>query len=129
MRAWRLTVGLFASTLFVADAEAAKCVPMTLARQFERADAVVAGLVESVVPVAPQGGVIKADVIVERSWKGAVAGRINVLTEGSAAVGFEPGRRYLIYLESVSAPGYATDRCSGTARLEASQQALHWLDR
>jgi hypothetical protein len=129
MPASRLTAGLFAGILSVAEAQAAKCVPMTLARQFERADAVVAGLVESVEPVDAQGRVIKADVTVERSWKGALSGRVSVLTEGTGAVGFETGQRYLMYLESVPALGYATDRCSGTARLEASQQALHWLDR
>jgi predicted cobalt transporter CbtA len=123
MRAWRLIVGLLASTLLVADAQAAKCVPMTLARQFERADAVVSGLIESVEPVDAQGHVIKADVTVERGWKGALSGRVSVVTEGSGAVGFETGQRYLIYLESVPAQGYATDRCSGLCSAPCSMPA------
>lgn len=129
MRASRLLVGLSASMWLVAEAEAAKCVPMTLARQFERADAVVAGRVESVKPVDSGGNVIRAEVTVERSWKGALSGRLSVLTEGTGAVGFEIGQRYLIYLESVSAREYATDRCSGTARLERAERALRWLGR
>jgi hypothetical protein len=125
----RLVVGLIIGVLLVRDAQASKCVPMTPARHFERADAVVVGFIEAVKPVDSRGYAMTAEVTVERNWKGALSDRVSVLTEGTSAVEFEKGRRYLMYLKSVSAQDYATDRCSGTARLEASQRALRWLSR
>jgi hypothetical protein len=121
--------GLIIGVLLVQDAQASKCVPMTLARQFERADAVVVGFVEAVKPLDSQSFAIKAEVTVERAWKGTLMNRVSVLTDGTNAVGFETGQRYLIYLKSVSTQDYGTDRCSGTARLETSQRALRWLGR
>src|SRR5438874_9521791 len=94
----RLAVGFIVGVLLVRDAQASKCVPMTTSRHFERADAVVVGLIEAVKPVDSQGHAIKAEVIVERNWKGALSGRISVLTEGTSAVEFERGQRYLMYL-------------------------------
>ena len=63
---------------------ASKCVPMTPARHFERADAVVVGFIEGGKPVDSRSYAMKAEVTVEHNWKGALSDRVSVLTEGTA---------------------------------------------
>jgi hypothetical protein len=122
-----LSAGLIFSILLIDGAQACKCVVMTSAQQLDRADAVVVGIAESVQLIDIGNNVIKAEVSVERAWKVSPPPRISVLTDGTCAVEFERGRRYLVYLKQISAKDYGTDRCAGTARPDNSARARHAL--
>jgi hypothetical protein len=128
MSASRLSAGLIVGALLMRDADAAKCIPMSQARHYHRADIVIVGLVEKLEPVDSRSGASVADVAVERQWKGVRLVHVSVLTDDVPAVGFIAGKRYLIYLKSASAQAYVTDSCSGTAPVDHSQRALRWLD-
>jgi len=122
-----LSMGL---ALSVGAAQACKCVqPMTPARQFARAQAVITGVVETLEPVDAAAGAMKATVRVEHAWKEAPAGPVTVITDGTCAVPLAPGQHYLLYLQPLSPSTYATDRCSGSASVESSKRALRWLQR
>lgn len=130
MSTLRLVIGLIIGAHWVGVAEACKCVQhLSPARTFERADAVVEGRVEVLEVVESRTHTLKAQVSVERGWKNTPQGPISVLTDGTCAVEFEQGQRYLLYLTQLPEHNFGTDRCSGTAPRAASQRALYWLNR
>jgi hypothetical protein len=127
MVALRMVGACIFGILCAGEAQACKCVVMTSSQQFDVADTVLVGVAESVELIDVASHVIKAEVLVERAWKGSTAGRISVLTDGTCAVEFERGRRYLVYARRVSAQDYGTGKCDGTARLDVSSRARRAL--
>jgi len=109
-------------------AQACTCVSMTQAQKFARADVVAIGVVEQVTVLDSKTGSTETLLRTDRTWKNSPADHITVSTDGTCAVSFVVGHKFLLYLKRIAGGGYAADRCGGTANVEDAKRALHWLN-
>jgi hypothetical protein len=66
---------------------------------------------------------------VERLWKKRINGVVSVYTSGGCGVGFEVGKKYLVYAKRDSEGELYTDVCMGTRNIAAADKDLKHLGK
>lgn len=126
-RALAVMLGLL---LAAGAAQACRCIEPGPAAAYRGADAVVTAQVLQVTgdPEGPGGAV--ARLAVDRSWKAAVAGEIEVATSTTCAYPFAAGQSVLVYLQRAQgSTAWTSSRCRGNRALDDATPALKWLQR
>lgn len=111
-------------------AQACRCIEPGPAAAYRGADAVVTAQVLQVTgdPEGPGGAV--ARLVVDRSWKAALAGEIEVATASTCAYPFAAGQGVLVYLQRAQgSTAWTSARCRGNRPLDNAAPALQWLQR
>lgn len=115
-------------------ASACMCPPVPVGTTYARSDVVFVGTIEEMTPEAtdgPQpgdpdyiGSRLAVRFAVDEKFKGVQADRVVLIATGedtSCAIGFEVGRRYLVFArQSKEAGGLVTSQCDLTAAVDVS---------
>jgi hypothetical protein len=95
---------------------------------FDASTAVFAGEVVSAVSDPTRTGMLKVRIRVTKTWKGAKARHLTIVTPVESAMcgfGFEPGNKYLVYASGFSDGILGTTNCSRTAALSKNVDIRH----